>query len=41
MDLICKTEKILGIPIIGNLNIDIVPDTSINPSTNLKKDKHE
>tara|TARA_B100001750_G_C15487794_1_gene589332 strand:- start:1803 stop:1928 length:126 start_codon:yes stop_codon:yes gene_type:complete len=41
MDLICKTEKILGIPIIGNLNIDIVPDASINPSTNLKKDKHE
>jgi len=41
MDLICKTEKILGIPIIGNLNIDIVYNITINPGTRIKKCKHE
>ncbi len=41
MDLICKIEKALVIPIIGSLSIGMVPDVSINPSTNLKKDKHE
>ena len=41
MDLICKIEKALVMPIISSLSIGIVYNITINPGTRIKKYKHE